>query len=183
MIAAAQRMRRERDKLYGNIYGEVETDLRWVGEIGELCFDQWLQRQESVTHEWILEDVAGRPDFLIGRTPVGMKTVKRNVPMQPNYSAQITARHATEPVSDFFFACYEIGAQRLVLLGGITRELFLQQARYYGPGDAVHANYIIRPGHEIYNIEVRHLIPPMQWLAGVRDPTARHVLDEATEAP
>lgn len=169
IITEAKRMRAERDELYGNIFGEVDTDLRWVGEIGEICFDRWLQRHDGIKHQWILEDAAGQPDFVIGQTTVGMKTVKRNVPMLPHYTAQITATHAGEPVDHFFFACYEVKTQRLVLLGGITREDFLRKARYYGPGEHVHAAYIIRPGHEIYNIEVRWLVPPHEWLATIRE--------------
>jgi hypothetical protein len=166
VVAEAQRIRAERDARYGNIFAEAESDLRWVGEVGEICFDRWLQRQ-GVEREWILDHAAGRPDFVIGATAVGVKTVKRGVPMRPDYTAQITAGHAREPVDQFFFACYEVPRRRLVLLGGIARDRFLAHARYYRAGEKVHASYTVRPGHEIYNIEVRHLTSPAGWLRSI----------------
>ncbi len=156
-------MRAQPDEPYGKIYAEVDTDDRWAGEVGEIGFCTWLRRQELTDFEWILEDVAGRPDFVLGGSTVGVKTVKRKVRMQPHYIAQITARHAHEPVDYFFFACYEFRRQRLWLLGGIERDLFLRKACYYGRGEWVHAHYQIRPGHEIYNIEVSQLTPPAEW--------------------
>lgn len=62
---------------------------------------------------------------------------------------------------------YEIAKRRMWLLGGINREWFLQEARYYGAGEWVHANYKIRQGHEIYNIEIAKLIPPKVWIKTV----------------
>ena len=62
---------------------------------------------------------------------------------------------------------YEIAQRRMWLLGGIDRERFRQEARYYGAGELVHANYQIRQGHEIYNIEIAKLTPPKQWIGQV----------------
>jgi hypothetical protein len=56
---------------------------------------------------------------------------------------------------------------QLWLLGGITREEFLTKAVYYKAGDQVHEHYTIRPGHEIYNIEVGHLRPCREWLVSL----------------
>lgn len=33
-IERARAMRAERDQIYRNIYEELDTDLRWVGELG-----------------------------------------------------------------------------------------------------------------------------------------------------
>jgi len=160
----AQHMREERDKRYGNIYQERSTDERWVGDLGEICFDQFLNEQIPSKYEWITDDAHGRPDFIIRGNPLGCKTVKRKVPMRPSYTAQITARHAHEPVGHFFFLCYELPQKRMWLLGGIEKERFLKLAVYYPAGAEVHKDYIVRPGHEIYNIEVKHLTPPLKWL-------------------
>jgi hypothetical protein len=151
--------------LYGNIFQEKDTDLRWVGEIGEICFDQWARSTTKLPVEWVKDNAAGRPDFRIGEIPLGMKTVKRKEGVKPGYTAQITARHAQEPVEHFFFASYEYPCRRLWLLGGITKVQFLKDARYYQAGEKVHANYTIREGHEIYNIEIAKLMPPAKWIA------------------
>lgn len=164
-IDEAIRIREERDKRYGNIYREEHSDLRWVGEVGELCFYGWAQRNTTLPVKWILEEVAGNADFLIGDVSIGMKTVKRNVPIREGYTAQITAKHAEEPVDHFFFASYEVPRNQLWLLGGIAKADFIQGAKYYGAGAKVHANYVIREGHEIYNIEISKLTPPLLWIA------------------
>ena len=162
--AEAQRIRAERDTQYGNIYVEVDSDLRWVGEIGEICFDWWARNHTNLPIQWITDHAAGRPDFLIGRVPIDVKTVKRRVGIRPGYTAQITARHAKEPVSHFFFASYEFPQRKLWLLGGIEKERFLERATYYQAGDQVHPNYIIRRGHEIYNIDIAELTSPEDWI-------------------
>jgi hypothetical protein len=169
IIQQAQQIRARRDAQYTNIFREVDTDLRWVGEIGELCFYFWLREHTSGNGRWIRDQAAGKPDFIIHGQPVGMKTVKRKVAFRPDYTAQITAKHADEPVEHFFFASYEQPRQRLWLLGGIARSDFLKHARYYAAGEQVHAHYTVREGHEIYNIAAQHLTPPLRWLNGLRD--------------
>ncbi|WP_084495536.1 MULTISPECIES: hypothetical protein [Nocardia] len=169
-ISRAKSIRAERDRLYGNIYSERASDLRWVGEVGELCFYGWAIRNTTLPIEWIQEGVAGNADFLIGNTPIGMKTVKRKGPPRMGYTAQITAKHAEEPVEHYFFASYEFPLQRLFLLGGIAKDEFLLHAKYHPAGDRVHENYTVREGHEIYNIEIGKLTPPRVWLSSLGRP-------------
>ena len=164
VIRRAQAMRARRDARYANVYEEEDTDLRWVGEVGEICLYRWLREHAPGAGRWIRAEAAGRPDFVVHGHTVGMKTVKRQVPFRRGYTAQITGRHAREPVEHFFFASYEEPRQRLWLLGGISRSDFLEHARHYGPGERVHARYVVREGHEIYNVDVRHLTPPEAWL-------------------
>lgn len=167
VVRRAREMRAERDARYPNLYDERATDLRWVGEVGEICLYRWLGERAPGAGRWIREDAAGKPDFIIHGHAVGMKTVKRQVPFRPGYTAQITARHAAEPVNHFFFASYEVPRRRLWLLGGISRSRFLERARHHGGGERVHAHYLVREGHEIWNVEARHLVPPERWLAAL----------------
>ncbi len=157
-------MRLERDQRYGNIYNEAETDLRWVGDLGEKVFDSWARHLGHNGTLWLKDDAAGNADFL---TPsglrIGVKTVKRAGPPRPGYTAQITAQHAREPVDHFFFLSYENETKIMWLLGGIDQVTFLREARYYAAGEQVHANYVIRPDHEIFNIEIAKLICPEKW--------------------
>ncbi|QXI37521.1 hypothetical protein [Pseudomonas xantholysinigenes] len=164
----AKQMRAERDRQYGNIYTEVATDERWVGDLGEMVFNSWFKHEGIQSFRWILDDAAGQPDFVTGlNIRVGVKTVKRKVPPRNDYTAQITARHAEEPIDHYFFMTYEIAERRMWLLGGIGRERFLEESRYYSAGEWVHPNYQIRRGHEIYNIEISKLNPPKDWIAQV----------------
>lgn len=162
----AREVRQERDRQYGNIFTEAETDERWVGDLGEIAFSSWLKHEGIHNAKWITDNAAGQPDFIIPPdVRVGVKTVKRKVPPRSGYTAQITARHAGEPIRQFFFLTYEFQKRQMWLLGGIDRDRFLAEARYYGAGEWVHPNYQVRNGHEIYNIEIEKLTPPKAWLA------------------
>jgi hypothetical protein len=164
----AREIRAERDRRYPNIYAAAQTDERWVGDLGEIIFDAWAAQRRPGLFRWIRDDAAGKPDFVTTNgLRVGLKTVKRKVAPQPGYTAQITARHADEPTDDYFFMSYEFGKRRMWLLGGIRQKRFLERARYYGPGERVHANYEIRAGHEIYNISISELVSAEEWLAGL----------------
>ncbi|HEU0079087.1 MAG TPA: hypothetical protein VFQ76_15645, partial [Longimicrobiaceae bacterium] len=147
VVQRAREMRAERDARYPNLYDEHETDLRWVGEVGEICLYRWLAERAPGAGRWIREDAAGKPDFVVHGHAVGMKTVKRQVPFRPGYTAQITARHAAEPVEHFFFASYEVPRRRLWLLGGISRARFLERARRHGAGERVRPNFERILGH------------------------------------
>lgn len=168
LIRRAQKIRAERDKQYGNIYEEEESDLRWVGDLGEICFNSWLKKNDIKGFHWHLDNVAGKPDFTISGAKIDVKTVKRKVPPKPDYTAQITARHKDTPVDQLFFCSFEHESNKMWLLGGISKKAFLQEATYFGPGDAVHAHYRIRKGHEIYNAPISILINPIDWVKGLK---------------
>lgn len=166
----AKAIRADRDKLYRNIYEESSTDARWVGDLGEIMLNDWIADEGYQDFDWIRDDAAGKPDFLLGTgARVGAKTVKRKAAPQPEYTAQVTARHAKEPVDWFFFMSYDIAKRQMWLLGAIDKERFLERARYYPAGAQVHPNYTIRAGHEIYNIELAKLTPPRVWLNAIKD--------------
>lgn len=161
MEEKAKEIRRIRDDKYGNIYQEEESDERWVGDLGEICINKWIKSFNLTPKEdfsWILENVSGKPDFIIGEISIDIKTVKRKVPPKPDYTAQITARHSNEKCNYYFFCCYEISKKKMWLLGGIQKNKFLEKAKYYSGGEWVHSNYQIREGHEIYNIEINELL-------------------------
>ena len=165
-VAAAHEMRRQRDAAYANIFAVEASDERWVGDLGEIIVDAYLTARRGAGYEWLVANAAGQPDFVLPpAVRVGVKTVKRQVGMQPHYTAQITARHALEPIDHFFFLSYEVPKQRMWLLGGIAKRAFLAGARLYTAGEHVHSNYVIRPGHEIYNIGVSELGSPDAWLS------------------
>lgn len=163
--AQAKEIRAQRDARYKNLYQEASTDARWVGDLGEIMLNGWLAAQGLEKFSWLQDDAAGKPDFITEKgAAIGAKTVKRKVPPQLHYTAQVTARHAKEPSNWFFFMNYIIEQKKLWLLGAIESDRFLKQATYYPAGSQVHSNYAIRQGHEIYNIELSRLIQPAAWL-------------------
>lgn len=166
----AKAIRAERDLRYGNIFQENRSDERWVGDLAEMVFRSWLKHEGVSDFKWVVDESAGKPDFILhGTIRIGVKAVKRKVRPRLGYTAQITARHAAEPIEHYFFLTYEIAERRMWLLGGIEQSRFLREARFYTAGEYVHANYQIREGHEIYNIEVERLIAPAAWLSGLTD--------------
>ncbi len=166
METEAKIIRKKRDDKYGNIYLEYPSDERWVGDLGEICINRWIQGfgyklQED--YKWILNNVSGEPDFIIHGYSLDVKTVKRKVAPQRYYTAQITAKHISESCNYYFFCSYEIRKKTMWLLGGVGKEEFIKAAKYYKAGDWVHSKYQIRPGHEIYNIEISKLKSPSVW--------------------
>lgn len=170
-LQQAYLMMRNGDAIFpNNLYQEVEGDARWVGFLGEFLFNEWLgQVIEPEDFNW-LNDVngAGRTDFEVFGYGVGVKSVKRSVPMRPTYEAQISTRHANEPSDYYVFGCYETNARVFHILGAIRKQDYLREAVYYGPGEFVHPKYQIRQGHEIYNAPVGILTPCELWLQGIR---------------
>ena len=121
----AKEMRAQRDLRYENIFMKMATDERWVGDLGEIVFNLWLKDKGVRDVKWVLESAAGQPDFVLpSGLRIGVKTVKRKGPPKTDYTAQITARHADEPIDAFFFMSYEIDRHRMWLLGGIEKPLF-----------------------------------------------------------
>lgn len=167
MISKAEEIRRDRDEKYGNIYEEVDTDLRWVGDLGEICFNSWLKHQGMKEFGWHIDNAAGKPDFTLFNKRIDIKTVKRKVPPRSSYTAQITASHQNSPVDELFFCSYEYQINRMWFLGGISKTDFIKKAVYYKAGDKVHSNYTIRQGHEIFNAPINILLDPNAWLQGV----------------
>jgi len=165
----AQTLRARRDKIYGNIFSEAPTDMRWSGELGEMCLDAWLA-VVGVPHRMLTDDHgAGKPDCFVREQSVGVKAVKRKVPIiVPRsgeiYSAQISERHVREPVQWYFFCSYEFPRRAMWLLGGLEKEVFLNRAKQHKEGDKVHENYTVRKGHEIRNLDIQHLYSAQEWV-------------------
>ena len=167
MIEEAKNMSDKGDNTYStNLYTEVETDWRWVGFLGELVFSLMCYELD-IPAKWHKELGAGKTDFNIFDYSIGVKTVKRTVPMKLSYEAQISKRHADEPSTDYFFCCYEIETNRMIMLGGMKRKQYLEQAKFYSEGEFVHPKYQIRQGHSIYNLEVSKLTKPIDWLNNI----------------
>lgn len=167
-IEQAKSIRAERDAKYGNIYAEEDTDMRWVGDLGEIVINELFGMVSKENTQWHLEDVTGRADFTFFGKSLDVKTVKRKVPMKTDYMAQITAKHAQTKMDYLVFTCYEFTKKKLHVLGVMKKEEFLDLAIYYGEGDNVHANYKIRKGHEIYAVYVNQMSPFRDFVKNMR---------------
>lgn len=166
-IRQAQVMMQNGDAIFANnLFVEETGDARWVGFLGEFLFNEWLGGMTADENfVWFNDaDGAGLTDFQVFGRGVGIKSVKRSVPMRPSYEAQISTRHAKEPSDYYVFGCYETSSRLFHILGAIGREEYLRKARHYRAGEYVHPKYQIRPGHEIYNAPVSILTPCDVWI-------------------
>jgi hypothetical protein len=170
-VEEAQHIRASRDKQYGNIYQENDTDLRYVGDLGEIVFRDELERL-GCTFTWLTEDVTNQSDFWVAMgdklLELEVKTVKRRGIPKPNYTAQITARHIEKAVDGYFFLSYEYPTQTMFFLGYSEYQFFKDNAKYFSEGEYVHDNYQIRKGHEIYNIELTKLYPAINFFKDIK---------------
>lgn len=163
-IQLAKSLRRQRDQIYGNIYEERPTDLRWVGEIGEIVVHRALMMMDMNETTWFTKEAAGKSDFEFRGDSIDVKTVKRKVPMQMHYEAQITRSHTKTPCDTLLFTCYEYPRQLLHVLGTMSKDEFLDTAKLYRAGDSVHKHYTIREGHEILSVYVKQMTPFRDYL-------------------
>lgn len=159
VISRAREIRAMRDSQYGNIYDEKSSDMRWVGEIGEIIINDALMLCNPDDTAWLTDDVTNQGDFTFLGLDIDVKTVKRKVPMRTHYKAQITARHANKPIDYLLFTCYEYPKKKLHILGVMGKHEFLRRAEYFGAGAQVHQHYTIREGHEIYAITIKDMMP------------------------
>lgn len=164
VIETAKKIRSERDSKYGNIFEEKESDMRYVGEIGEIIVNNAFKMVSPENTKWHTEDVVKQPDFTFCGRTLDVKTVKRQVPVRPWYKAQITAKHSETKMDDILFTCYEVPKKQLHILGVMEKNSFLEKAQYYGEGEFVHADYQIRKGHEIYAIMISQMTPFRDYL-------------------
>lgn len=166
-IAKAISMRESRDLLYGNIYSEKETDLRWVGDLGEIIVNELLCMCSENYTVWHTDNVIGKPDFTFFDVDIDVKTVKRKVSVNPAYGAQISAKHKNMKAEYIVFGCYELNKRLFHVLCAIRKNDFMRDAIYYGSGDVVHSNYTIRQGHEIYSMSISAMIPFREFIRDI----------------
>jgi hypothetical protein len=152
-IALSKKRRLEKDQIYTNLYVEAPTDSRWIGELGEIYFDQWINNENVPNAEWLMEKPLGNPDFIINGNRIDVKTVKRKDQMHPSYGVQVSSKQIATPMDDYFFICYLTSTRMLLLLGGITKPRFLESSQTYSNDQKVHSEYLIRHDHSINNCD------------------------------
>jgi hypothetical protein len=101
-----------------------------LGDLGEIWFNSWIKGCGISDFKWHKDNAAGKSDFTINDIRIDIKTVKRKVPPQPSYTAQITSRHQPHPIDDLFFMSYEYKIRRLWFLGGIKLQDFVAKAKF-----------------------------------------------------
>lgn len=149
------------------VRSHFESDLRWVGDLGEVAFDRWLRESLGIEplHSWN-GGVDGKPDFEVAGHRVGLKTRYSNVTTRADFYAVVPAQHLDrEQEDEWFFANYETRAGRLVLLGGIDKVRFREEARFVDTGEPIGPTILAK--NPVWQLPVDKLEPPVRWFCHV----------------
>lgn len=107
----------------------------------------------------------GSPDLILRGLGCAVKCRSLNMGnFRPTYVVNVPADDLERRVQDeeYLFCCYETRKNRLLFLGGCSRQHFRERATYVRAGSEL--NPVTAAGEETYSIEARELTPPMEWL-------------------
>lgn len=147
-----------------------KDDLLWVGRVFEMTFRAWLQEGE---HPFTMNaGCDGRPDFELAGWGIGLKcrTVKRGR-MHPEYVVNIPDKHMQREVEQaLVFGALELGQNRMLILGGMSRGRFLRDAEFIAKGEQI--NPYTRADEAAWSIPAHALTPIEEMYAYLTDQTA-----------
>ena len=88
----AKEMRARRDCLYGNIFQEESSDLRWSGDLGEYAFKSWLNHEGVSDYNWLTgdNDATGNADFEIRKCGCSEQFIKISLQSKRNSMARVS---------------------------------------------------------------------------------------------
>ena len=164
---AKERMaKRDAEARAAGVSSHFESDLRWVGDLGEMGLSHWLIEElglEKFKHHGGVDQL---PDFDVLGKRVGLKTRYSNVATRADFYAVVPAQHLGRKQEDhWFFANYETTARRLVLLGGIDAPGFRAAARYVDTGELIGPS--VRARNPVWQLPITKLQRPVLWICGL----------------
>ena len=104
-INSIKQDRCEKDKhQWGNRF---DSDTRWVGDLGELAFKDWLNEIGFPYNYWTNKQFKDTRDFTVGRLEIDVKTIATNYFPKRSYSCQVAASQLkNEAVNTYVFSRY-----------------------------------------------------------------------------
>jgi len=123
----ARAERAARDELHPRNTGDWNSEHRWMGHLGEVCLQEWL---ELGGIEFDRDGgINGLPDFTIrGHTAEHKNRSLFHGRMRPHYVVNVPRDHLHRDVELYVFTCYEAHANRLLILGAIAKAEFMPVA-------------------------------------------------------
>lgn len=169
-IEQAKDIRKKRDALYGNHFLEKGTDLRWIGDLAEIVFDEYLDK-EGYDYHWHNDlKASNKPDFTINGITMDLKCLKRAMPMTEkhlHYTFGVTANQLKMNVDVYGFVNFVESQGLMQFIGCITKTRFLKESSDVKSGQQVHHAYQIRKNHQLLNIEASKLTSFSESLAKI----------------
>lgn len=141
------------------------TEKRWVGTLAELGVAAWLRRAGAdFEHHGGIDSL---PDFHVAGRGVGLKCRTATQEFRPSFVVNVfdhDIKHR-EQDGEFFFTAFVESSNTLLLLGGMSREEFVQRAFYVAEGELI--NPYRRAATSTWSIRADRLESPADWLARV----------------
>lgn len=156
--------KREAAKNPGPSLSGYRAETVWVGFMAEAGFCVYLSER---TVEYVYDGgYNGKPDFVftVRGKDVDLKTVTvQKGHFYPHYKVSTFAAQRPRAKSEFYFAAYESGYNRLLFLGGMPSAEFYERATLIGPGEPLGSGHIAE--RDNYLLTASELELPGKWLA------------------
>lgn len=159
-IADAHDRYNERVAMHKDVESRLVGKNQWVGDLGEICFDTWLNRI-GFSHVW---DGLGlyEPDIRIGKDTIDVKTSIRNAYPRRGWTVGFPAWQKEKAVlpTYYFFMVYQ-PPTTIFFMGGITQPKFDKQCTFDLKGSQPHLKFVVL--EDMYNIVANELTKPGDW--------------------
>ena len=122
---------------YNNYKNNAQT--RWVGTMGELAFEEFLQSQHLKYKYWALPDRKDDRDFTVGPYECDVKTVGCKTMPQQVYEAQVVEDQfdramRSNYINAFVFCRFVIPLNLGIVLGWLPKTEFKEKAKFREAG-------------------------------------------------
>ena len=117
---------------------KFESDTRWIGYLGEQIFKEWLDKTKIPYHYWRESETKDIRDFTVGRLEIDVKAVGTNFFPQNNYGCQVVCSQlGNENVNAYVFCRYLLKENKVVIMGWLPKDEFLEISRLCKAGEQV----------------------------------------------
>lgn len=145
-----------------------EQDANIVGGLGEVVFEDWLER-EGVAYEWLGET---RFDYRLNNQTVELKTKDRTAPPRPSYEVSIPDYNSEHQRADWlFFISLQRSENtffRAFLCGAYEGPTYRDGARFWQTGETDPSNGT-KFWTACWNRPISDLVTPKDFMERMRD--------------
>ena len=103
---------------------------QYYGILAQICMCDMLNKKRPIGNEGF----DGGVDFLINNLSVDLKTMHRTVDVQNHYVHNFIGYQLNYPCQFYIFASYNIKQNKLTICGVISKQSFLDKAKFYPAG-------------------------------------------------
>jgi hypothetical protein len=125
--------RKEKDVRMGeNIF---DSKGSWVGDLAEDGFEVLLKQENIKYAHWTNPFEKDRRDFTVGEYEIDVKCLRTNYYPRVDYNVSVAKRQTNNSVvNTYVFSFFYEPMKKLLLVGSMSKEDFLKNAREYTKG-------------------------------------------------